>query len=193
MTSNSKKQRQRQARQYSGSSRFIEIGSPGAPFRSLINADDVRNIRFEQDIQTTEPEYNDEGEMTAPPQQFMAGWLIIIEFRGGNGQNIAMPNHGQAAELYNTLLDMIAGTGIPMARQPRLEAPKPPSGLVGPDGLPVEMSAEELEALGIDEPPLPGEVPDLTEEELDALENPEIDVDAIADAVKEGVGDEQSN
>lgn len=191
MTSQSKKERLRQARQYAGNSRFIELGSPGAPFRSLINADDIRNIRFEQDIRRTEGEFDDDGNMTAPPQEFLAGWLIIIEFRGGNGQNIAMPDQGQASELYNTMLDMIAGTGIPLARQPRLEVPKVPSGLVGADGLPVDlMSDEELDALA--DEPLPGEVPELTDEELDQLENPEIDVDAIADAIEEGLGDERT-
>jgi hypothetical protein len=178
---------------YRSNARFIEIGSPGAPFRSLVNVDHITNVRFEQKIDHIEPEYDDEGKMTRPPQQHFQGWQIILMLaHGAGGQNIFIPNEDGAVALYNQILDMINGTGAPIMRLPRLKAQPKPSGLVGPDGKPVEMSPEELDALN-DEGFLPGEdgVPPLTDEEIDQLEHPEIDVDAIADAVEAGVGSDK--
>lgn len=172
----------------SGNARFIELGSPGAPFRSLINIDHITNVRFEQHIINAEPKYDGEGKMTDPGGQQPAGWKVVIVLgHGAGGQNIAFPDEFQASACYNEILDMIQGVGGPISRKPKLEFEpiEPPSAIVGADG----------EALGMPgnddlEDPLPGEVPDLTDEELDQLENPEIDVDEIADAVEEGLGKE---
>lgn len=162
---------------YSGQARFIELGSLGAPFRSLINVDHISNVRFEQKIGQSDAEYDDAGQMTAPPQQFLEGWIVIIVIaHGAGGQNIMLPTEAQAVELYNTILDMVAGVGAPIARMPKLRVEPDPSPIVGADGE-----------------SLPGEVPELTEEELDQLEHPEIDVDGIADAIDEGLGDDKAN
>ena len=173
---------------YRGNARFIELGSAGAPFRSLINVDHVTNVRFEQKIGQSEAEYDDAGQMTAPPQQWLEGWIVIIVLgHGAGGQNIMFPDEEQAVSCYNTILDMIVGTGAPIARMPKLKAegpPPEPSALLGPDGEPMPAANGEDDTL-------PGEVPDLTDEELDQLENPEIDVDAIADAIEEGVTDDK--
>ena len=180
---------------YRSNARFIEIGSPGAPFRSTVNVDHITNVRFEQKIETIEPQFDDDGNMTQPPQQIFQGWQIVLMLaHGGGGQNIFIPNEDGAVALYNQILDMIAGTGAPIMRLPKLKPTPPPSDLVGPDGKSIEMSEEELEALAANgEDFLPGEdgVPPLTDEELDALANPEIDVDAIADAVEAGVGSDE--
>ena len=62
-----------QKRTYHGNCRFLELGSLGAPFRSLINIDHITNVRFEQKVGSEEATYDDNGEMTAPPQQFLEG------------------------------------------------------------------------------------------------------------------------
>jgi hypothetical protein len=185
---------------YRGNARFIELGSLGAPFRSLVNVDHISNVRFEQKIGQSDAQYDDKGEMTAPPQQWHEGWVIVIVIgHGAGGQNIQFPDEEQAVTVYNTILDMISGTGAPIARMPKLKAQPPIHAhkFLGPDGEPLP---EQSELLGPDGEPLmaangeddslPGEVPDLTDEELDQLENPEIDVDAIAEAVEDGLGAE---
>ena len=168
---------------YRSNARFIEIGSPGAPFRSLVNVDHITNVRFEQKIDQIDPKFDDDGNMIAPPQQVFQGWQIILMLaHGSGGQNIFIPNEDGAVALYNQILDMINGTGAPIMRLPKLKATPPPSDIVGPDGQPL---GEDFI--------LPGEdgVPPLTDEELDQLEHPEIDVDAIADAVEAGVGSDE--
>jgi hypothetical protein len=170
---------------YRSNARFIEIGSPGAPFRSTVNVDHITNVRFEQKIEQVEPKFDEDGNMIAPPQQVFQGWQIILMLaHGAGGQNIFIPNEDGAVALYNQILDMIAGTGAPIMRLPKLKPTPPPSDLVGPDGEPLAANGDDF---------LPGEdgVPPLTDEELDALANPEIDVDAIADAVEAGVGSDE--
>jgi hypothetical protein len=176
---------------YYGNSRFIELGSLGAPFRSLINVDHLTNVRFEQKIEEREirvegshgkaAEYDAAGEMTAPPvlpetrmEPLLVGYNINLAF-GEAGQTIFIQEEAQAVSVYNTVLDMITGTGVPIARMPKLKMqPKQqsPSGLVGADGAPLDEFTGEL-----------------TDEELDQLEHPEIDVDAIADAVNDDKGE----
>ena len=177
----------------SGNARFIELGSPGAPFRSLVNIDHITNVRFEQHIINADPEYDDQGNMTSPGGQMPAGWKVVIVLgHGAGGQNIAFPDEHQAAACYNEILDMIQGVGGPIARKPKLEFEQlpEPSSMLGPDGKPLDLGVPGNDDL---EDPLPGEVPELTDEELDQLENPEIDVDGIADAVEEGLGKDQKN
>lgn len=169
---------------YRGNARFIELGTLGAPFRSLINVDHITNVRFEQKIGSEEPQYDDEGKMTAPPQQYLEGWTVLIVLaHGAGGQTIMFPDEQQAINCYNSLLDMVVGTGAPMARMLKLKPQPEPSQIEGLDGQPLgEMSDAEKDALA------PDDIPPLTDEELDQLENPEIDVDAIADAVDDGLG-----
>lgn len=199
---------------YYGSARFIELGTPGQPFRSLINIDHVANVRYEQQIEEHEirvpgskgkaAEYDVAGQMTSPPilpetrkEPILVGWLIAIIFDDGQGQKIAFNNEQESVNCYNSIVDMIAGTSIPIARlMVKLKAQPPerrPSILVGADGAPFNDGGPDFPDGTEEEGFLPGEdgVPMLTEAELDQLENPEIDIDAIANAVKVGVGDEE--
>ena len=170
-----------------GNARFIELGSLGAPFRSLMNVDHITNIRYEQKIEETEVPvtegkaavFNDAGEMLSPPEQgetrmelSLVGWNIMIQL-GETGQTIFFPEEEGAVNCYNTILDMIARTGNPISRMPKLKPmPKPiDSPIVGADGSPF----------------IADDVPPFTEEELNQLENPEIDIDAIADAINDGL------
>lgn len=194
-------------RPYSGNARFLELGSLGQPFRTLINIDHLTNCRYEQKIEMQEipkpggapakpAQYDDAGEMVAPPQApeteqipVLAGFNIVLVF-GSETQAIFFNDEDQSVTVYNTILDMIAGTGVPIARMPKLTPQPPeeePSKFLGPDGAPLGAGNDD------DDTPAPGEVPDLTDEELDQLENPEIDVDAIADAVDQGVDDDRPN
>lgn len=166
---------------YRGNARFLELGSVGAPFRSLVNVDHITNVRFEQKIGQSEAKYDDNGEMTEPPQQWLEGWAIILVLaHGAGGQNIMFPDEQQAVSCYNTILDMIGGVGAPISRMPKLRVTPEPSVIEGLDGAPI---ADNDDAL-------PGEdgVPPLTDEEVDQLENPEIDVDGIAEAIDKGLG-----
>ena len=188
----------------SANARFIELGSLGQPFRSLVNVDHLTNLRYEQSVEDieiplgpgTEATYGDDGEMLTPPilaetrkEPTLVGFKIVLLF-GEQGQTIAFNNEAESIACYNSILDMIAGTGNPIARMPKLQPMPPefaPSNLLDPDGVPLDMlSPEEREALADDD--VPGEVPDLTDGELSQLENPVIDIDAIADAVEDGLG-----
>lgn len=178
--------------QYRGNARFFELGSVGAPFRSLVNIDHLTNVRFEQKIETLEAQFDDDGKMTMPPMQQAQGWLITLVLgHGAGGQNILFPDEEQAVACYNDILLHIERAAVPMVRLPRLEPqPKPPPAPVieGLDGAPIAANGED-EALRLLRTGEDG-VPPLTDEELDQLEHPEIDVDGIADAVEEGLGTE---
>lgn len=186
-----------QKRTFHGNARFLELGSLGAPFRSLINIDHITNVRFEQKIGNDEAKYDDDGQMTAPPAQFLEGWqLVIVLAHGAGGQNIMFPTEEAAVGCYNTILDMIVGVGVPMSRMKKLTVTPEEKLIEGMDGKPLgEMSDDEKEALASYDDDqlhdaLPGEddVPPLTDKELDQLANPEIDIDVIADAVEAGLG-----
>lgn len=168
-------------RPYNGNARFLELGTEGAPFRSLVNVDHISNVRFEQKIRNVEATYDDDGKMTAPPQQFHEGWnIIIVIAHGAGGQNIVFGDEEQAVGCYNSILDMIAGVGAPLARMSKLKLTPVPSSIVGANGqafdapLTDEEISEVKEALEAENDELPGEVPELTDEEVDALENPAI-------------------
>jgi len=166
-------------RTYHGNARFIELGSLGAPFRSLINVDHITNVRFEQKIGNEEATYDDDGQMTAPPQQFLEGWQIILVLgHGAGGQTIMFPTEETAVACYNTILDMVVGTGAPMSRMAKLKVTPEESLIEGLDGAPIA-----------NDDSLPGDDDDVvTDADLDDLANPDVDVDAIADAVEAGVG-----
>jgi hypothetical protein len=177
---------------YHGNARFLELGSPDQPFRSLVNIDHLSNCRFEQDIRHSDipAQYDADGSMTAPPQQsdpFLVGWKVVLLFDAPQQtQAISFTVEEQAIHMYNLILDMISNAGVPVSRCSKLKPMPKPSGLVDADGNPVE-------AAGNDDGYLPDEddAPELTDDELDQLEHPEIDVDAIADAIEEGVGDDK--
>ena len=155
---------------YRGNARFIEIGAEGAPFRSVINVDHITNLRFEQQI--------GEDDNGTP---VLEGWIIVLLLGHGAGsQNIFFPEEAQAVHTYNSILDMINGTGAPIQRMPKLKPQPVASPILGANG-----EAANVEAPGDDIPPL-------TEEELEQLANPEIDINAIADAVEDGLGADEN-
>lgn len=161
---------------YRGNARFIELGSVGAPFRTTINVDHISNIRFEQRIKQIDAEYDDDGRMTRPPQEIADGWNVVFVIgHGAGGQSIFFPEEQHAAECYNTVLDLIQNLGIPIQRMTRIRVPnRSTQATPGNDDLEDEM-------------------PDLTDEELDQLENPEIDVDSIAEAVDQGLNETEDD
>ena len=154
--------------------RFIELGSPGMSFRSLINVDHLTNMRFEEAF--TEVESPVGGLETVSN-----GWHIVLVL-GEHGQTIAFPEESQAVAVYNTILDMIIGTGNPMARMGRLQTRPTPSPIIGAENV---WANDDEYVDPYDQP--------LTDEEIDQLENPEIDVDAIADAIDGGLDDTKTN
>jgi hypothetical protein len=188
---------------YHGNARFLEIGSPGVMFRQLVNIDQITNLRFEEQLEeqefpipgTGQPQHvetDEEGNEylaeAIPPemqtQVVCTGYNVIVSFPGNNNQ-VSFNDIAPAMGLYNALLDQINGLGVPITRFPRLEPPAPASAIVGADGLPVD--AAELhpdlaggEGAGIAEND--DEDFDLSEEDLDLLENPEIDEGVIEDA-----------
>jgi hypothetical protein len=164
---------------YRGNARFIELGTEHRTFRSLINVDHITNVRFEQDIQEVEAQYDENGVMTAPPQQLLAGWVVYLVLRD-QGQRIAFDDEEQAVTTYNVIIDSINAVGVPIRRLPKLKC----------DYVAANSDANDGHFLEDD---LPFEIPELTDEELDQLEHPEFDIDAIADAVKTGAGSDDDN
>lgn len=153
---------------YRGNARFIEIGTEGAPFRSVVNVDHITNIRFEQKI-------GEDGN----GNPVLEGWTITMLLgHGAGGQNIFFPAEVDAVNTYNAILDMISETGAPIRRMLKLKPQPIQSPILGANG-----EAANVEAPGDDIPPL-------TDEELDQLENPEIDVDGIAEAINKGLGED---
>ena len=180
---------------YHSNARFIEIGSPGIMVRQLVNIDQITNLRFEEQLEEQEfpiPDAtavtDDDGNQHMPTQKRVVcvGYNVIISFSTNHNQ-IAFREIEPAIGLYNTLLDQINGLGVPMTRFPRLEPPKPASAIVGADGQPVDASELHPDLAG---GPGAGIAPndddaedfDLSDEDLDLLENPEIDEGAIKEA-----------
>lgn len=110
-----------------GNARFIELGSPGQPFRSLINVDHLTNIRYELDIDAQEEKLN--------------GYKVTLMF-GEHGQTIAFEIEEQAVNFYNSMLDQIGGTGCPIIRVPKLTVQAPE--LVNPSGDVIEPDADAV-------------------------------------------------
>ena len=107
---------------YSGNARFIEIGSPGIPFRFLVNIDHIDAVRFEE----MDP-LNTDGSKA----QF--GWSVNVVLNG-QGNQLGFPTMEMAINCYNNTLAMIRAAGVPGTWGPELEPPEPPSPILGPDG-----------------------------------------------------------
>ena len=133
---------------YASNARFIEIGSPGVPFRSLVNIDHIVNVRFEQ--ATMQPE---EG-----PPVLIDGWVVTVSLIN-QANTLNFPDLDSAINMYNELLDQIA-VMAPCTVQARLEIPE----------APYAEPEDEVPAANED----PGNL-ELTDEEKYQLENPEID------------------
>ena len=172
-------------RAYAGNARFIEIGSPGVPFRYLINLDQLEGIRFEEMLDREEVPVPGTGlgdiELETTTKIVNAGWSVVLLVQGKqNGINF--PDIAPAVACYNSILNMIRAVGVPMCDIVRLEAPKPKSPLVGADGgamdainTAVEGAGIEAGAAGEDEldPMLDeeGELIPVTDEEIERLAN----------------------
>lgn len=107
---------------YSGNARFIEIGSPGIPFRFLVNIDHIDAVRFEE---------MESQSVDGSPPQF--GWSVNVVING-QGNQLGFPDMQMAINCYNNTLEMIRNAGVPGTWGPKLEPPEPPSPILGPDG-----------------------------------------------------------
>jgi len=150
---------------YHGNARFVELGSPGILFRQLVNVDQITNLRLEERFE----------------EDVIIGYDVIVSFNNNNNQ-IGFRDAGQAAALYNVLLDQINAVGAPMTRLPRVEVPQEPSAIVGADGLAVDAADLHPDLAGGEGAGVAPNDDDLTDEDLAMLEHPDIDEDAIADA-----------
>lgn len=184
-------------RAYAGNARFIEIGSPGVPFRYLVNLDQLEGIRFEEMLDQQEIPVPGTGvgdiELETTTKIVNVGWSVIL-LTNGKQNGINFPDLAPAIACYNAILDMIRVVGVPLCDCARLEAPKPKSPIVGADGGAMEalntavegaMDAidtaveagetgeDELESM-LDED---GEMLPLTDEELERLANLGADAD----------------
>jgi hypothetical protein len=98
-------------------------------------------------------------------QMIPNGWQIALAIND-YAQSFAYESQADAVYAYNLVLDMIANVGCPISRLGKLKA-------------------EYVDPYD--------DVPPLTDEEVAALENPEIDVDAIANAINGGLDDTKIN
>lgn len=180
---------------YKGTARFLEIGIDGQPFRSTINIEHIIGVRYEPKVEMSDPQVDEDGIIIGPPAQWISGWNVVITTaHGGGQQTLTFDTEEQAIDQYTSILAKIRNAGVPtflMAVPQPQPVPEPESAngeldvevdLLGPNG-------ESLSDL-VDTTPLPGEVP-LTDEEVAQLESPEVDVDAIADAIEQGLGVEE--
>lgn len=169
---------------YTGNARMIEIGSPGIPFRLMVNVDHIDSIRFEQQMI-----FEDENDKQGRPQ-----WQVILIING-QGNTIGFPNMEAAMGCYNSIISMTQAVGVPYVFMGALRPPPPPPEIVGVDG---EVIEEAVDAALL-HPDLAGGEGDgmadnddgvedefkLSDEDLELLENPQIDVDAIDETFAE--------
>lgn len=170
-------------RAYAGNARFIEIGSPGVPFRYLVNLDQLEGIRFEEMLDQQEVPVPGTGvgdiELETTTKILSVGWSVVLLIQGKqNGINF--PDMAPAIACYNSILDMIRIVGVPLCDCVRLEAPKPKSPLVGADGGAMDAVKAAVEGAGVEagndgedllEPILDedGELIPVTDEEIEQL------------------------
>ena len=173
-------------RGYAGNARFVEIGSPGVPFRFLVNLDTLEGMRFEEKRQIR-PVNKDDPD--GPTEVVSLGWSVVLLI-GGRENGIDFPTIEPAMACYNSIMSMIEAVGVPMASGSRLLPPKPDPVILDADGrardavkaavdaadiqtdeiAEIEAAAAELiEAGEAGEDELP---PDLSDEELEALTAP---------------------
>jgi hypothetical protein len=171
-------------RPYAGNARFIEIGSPGVPFRYLVNVDHLEGMRFEEMLDHEEVPVPGTGigdiELETTTKVVSVGWSVVLLIQGKqNGINF--PDMAPAIACYNSILDMLRIVGVPLCDCARLEAPKPKSPILGADGKAREAvraavlaSAVEAGEEGEDllDPVIDddGELIPLTDEDIEAME-----------------------
>lgn len=195
-------------RAYAGNARFIEMGSTGIPFRLLINIDHIESFRFEEQfderkvvVPGTEvpPQRDDAGNVIAPGkppetrlERVSIGWQVVLVI-GGLSNGIGFPTMESAMACYNDLVRMISANGVPVIARKPLAPPKMPSAIVDVDGdaiaaavdaadLHPELAGDDGEEFEIAEnDDDAAEDFTVTDEDLELLENPDIDEDAIED------------
>jgi hypothetical protein len=182
-------------RAYAGNARFVEIGSPGVPFRFLVNLDTLEGMRFEEKLEVVKLPVPGTGIGDIPLEHTEeiqgVGWAVVLLI-GGRMNNIDFPSIEPAMACYNAIMSMIEAVGVPMASGSKLLPPKPPSVILDADGKAREavkaavagaldggitdkqMDAIEAGEAGEDElPPDLDDEPMLTDEELEALTAPD--------------------
>ena len=168
---------------YGGNCRMIEIGSGGVPFRMLVNVDHIDSLRFEEVREAREVPIpgkfavsDADRNMTKPEtesQVVHTGWTVIVVM-GGRENGINFNQLEPAMNCYNSIIGMIKAVGVPTIAMPMLQPPPAPEEatdvhpyLAGGDGDGV---AENDDGDGDLE---------LSDEDLELLEHPEIDVDGL--------------
>ncbi len=179
-------------RGYAGNARFVEIGSPGVPFRFLVNLDTLEGMRFEEKLEVVKLPVPGTGVGDIPLEHTekvqSAGWSVILLI-GGKQNGIDFPTVAPAMACYNAIMSMIEAVGVPTASGSRLRPPEPAPTIVDTDGKAMEavkaaVDAADIEAAaalieageaGEDElpPDLDDELPDLSDEELETLTAPD--------------------
>lgn len=180
---------------YRGNARFFEIGSPTVLFRQFINLDQVTNIRFEESFEdrqipvpgsavpnVVDADGNEISPATPPVMQTLrvsAGFNVVVCFVGNNNA-ITFPDAKGAAELYNTLLAQISSLNVPSTRFPPIVIPEPEPA-IDANVLHPDLAGGEGEGMAENDDDLDDGFK-LSDEDLEALEHPVIDEDAIESA-----------
>lgn len=178
---------------YTGNARFIEIGSPGVPFRFTVNLDTLEGLRFEEKREVIEVPVPGTGVGEIPletqEQVVNAGWSVLLLI-GGKTNGIDFPTIEPAMACYNAIMSMINAVGVPLVCGTKLMPPEPDPAIVGPDGKAMDAvkaavagALEEnptIEAGEAGEDQLDpdlGEDPMLTDEQMEELTKPDADND----------------
>ena len=152
-------------RGYAGNARFVEIGSPGVPFRFLVNLDTLEGMRFEEKLEVVKLPVPGTGIGDIPLEQTEeiqgVGWAVVLLI-GGRQNNIDFPSIEPAMACYNAIMSMIEAVGVPMASGSRLLPPKPAPTIVDTDGRAMEAVKAAVESAGI-------EAGEAGEDELDTI------------------------
>lgn len=152
-------------RGYAGNARFVEIGSPGVPFRFLVNLDTLEGMRFEEKMEVVEIPVpgTGVGEIPLETQERVqsAGWSVVLLI-GGKQNNIDFPTIAPAMACYNAIMSMIEAVGVPTASGSRLRPPEPAPTIVDTDGKAMEAVKAAVESAGI-------EAGEAGEDELDTI------------------------
>lgn len=172
---------------YAGNARFIEIGSPGVPFRFTVNLDTLEGLRFEEKLAVIKVPVPGTGVGEIPleerEQVVNDGWSVILLI-GGHMNNIDFPSIEPAMACYNAIMSMINAIGVPLVCGTKLLPPKQPPAIVGADGKAMDAVKAAVESAGIEageegedllDPVIDDEPPMLSDEELEALTAPDED------------------
>ncbi len=171
---------------YAGNARFIEIGSPGVPFRFTVNLDTLEGMRFEEKLEVVKLPVPETGVGDIPLEHTEkiegVGWAVVLLI-GGRQNNIDFPTIEPAMACYNAIMSMIQAVGVPLVCGTKLIPPKSPSVILDSDGKARDAVKAAVEAAGIEageegedlmDPDL-AVVPDPTDEQMEELTKPDED------------------